>query len=119
MSVIIKGAWRGFQFTAELMRSGDGIYCPVPSSFYSGGGHRIRGQRWASDGWDVRQRDHDKGRGGGVMCKCNCVQSMRMRNVHLSRSKGCDYCRAERRLLCKNLGANGWIGSNGEQFASL
>lgn len=57
--------------------------------------------------------------GGGVMCKCNCVQSMRMRNVHLSRSKGCDYCRAERRLLCKNLGANGWIGSNGEQFASL
>lgn len=55
---------------------------------------------------------------GGVMCKCNCVQNMGMRNVHLSRSKGCDYCRAESRLLCKNLGANGQIRRNVEQFTS-
>lgn len=59
-----------------------------------------------------------KEEGWRVMCKCNCVQSMGMRNVHLSRSKGCDYCRAERRLLCRNLGASRPIGRGGEQFTS-
>lgn len=52
----------------------------------------------------------------GVMCKCNCVQGMGMRNVHLSRSKGCDYCRAERRLLCRNLGASRQIEKDRKQF---
>lgn len=104
MSVIIKGAQRGFQFTAVLMRSGDGIYCPVPSSFYSEGGHWICGH----DGLLTDEMSGKEIMTGkeGVMYKCNCVQSMGMRNVHLSRSKGCDYCRAERRLLCRNLGAS-------------
>lgn len=41
MNVIIKRARRGFRFTAGLMCTGMGFTAPIPSSFYSEGGHQI------------------------------------------------------------------------------